>query len=201
MNVPSMIPTGTLPEPAMPTTTSSGGTTRRKSLFEIERDLFAVMTAFEDTLAGAETEEDRFEISEGMKDLIGEVVAAEQESIDSFGRSVKHIKAEIDFLKAEEKQVAARRRAIENRLERLRESIKDALVLHGKQKVKGHVHTIYTTVRTNLELTKPASELPEEYREQVVTFEPRKDEIKAALAEGVVIDGAVMKEKTSVTIR
>lgn len=130
--------------------------------------------AIEDTLAGIEGEID--------------------EKIDSLACIVKELNAEASAIREEEKTLAERRKAKENKAERLKDYIRQSMEASGKQKVetaRNRVRIGKPSVRvcvTSLPLLKsnPNFWKPYDYRESNLD----KAGIKSLLLEGNQIPGA-----------
>lgn len=111
---------------------------------------------------------------------------------------IKGLNAEAAAIKAEQDTLAARRKAAENKAERLREYLANCMTAAGKDKLK--------TARCSLSWRKTSAvgvydidALPENCRR--IKVEPDKTAIKAALAAGEDIPGATILESRSLQIR
>lgn len=81
---------------------------------------------------GWETAEEEKAIIEAMEALAGDI----EDKADGYARVLRNMTTDIEAIKAEEKRLYSRRVALENGVERLKASIKDAMTLLGKRRVE-----------------------------------------------------------------
>ena len=106
--------------------------------------------------------------------------------------------AEVDgYIKA----CQARKQSLTNAQDRMKKYIGEQLDRMKMEKYKGTVNTIYKRKSKSVELTVPDQDLPEEYREQRISYKADKKKIKDALEKGEDVPGARIAENFSWTIR
>lgn len=125
-----------------------------------------------------------------------------EEKAGNVAKFIKSMDAEIDVIKAEEKRLADRRKAVENKRDRVKKYIADQLQLMGIDKVK------LPTVTIALQNNPPALQIQDEslipasyltvIPEQLM---PDKAKIKDDLKSGVDIPGVVLTQGKSLRIR
>lgn len=115
--------------------------------------------------------------------------------LESIALSVKNIRAEAEAVKAEKLALAKRQARLENTADRLSEYLGGEL---------GGVN--FSTARVECGFRKTAvteivdaDKIPEEYLD--VKTSPNKTRIKAAIRAGIKVDGAVLTERSSLTIK
>ena len=97
-------------------------------------------------------------LSDTLEGLTGEI----EDKADNYARVIKQLDADTVALKAEIDRLSARKKTIENSIDRMKESLKQAMILCGKEKFKTSLFSF--TVAKNPEKVVLDSELiPEEY--------------------------------------
>ena len=177
-----------------------------KTMLQIQNEMYEMLTAFQDTLEGMEEPDEMIEFKAVMEPILVRLSAEEADKADNIAFAYKRAAAEVDFLKAEKKNIDNRIKSANNRLDRFRDYIRLCMVAGGEQKIKGHIHTLFLRKTESVELTEDFNG-EQQYHEnpqivkQVVTYSPDKKAIKEAIKAGISIDGAGIKETTSLTIR
>ncbi len=122
------------------------------------------------------------------------------DKLDSCQYIRKELESNAELLAAEIKRLQARKKALENRAERLRDLMCDSMVVSGETKLKGK-HSFSVGVRKALLIDENATPdfFNPDYVRTIKEFDKRK--ITEDLKNGVVIDGAKMVEKINFTIR
>jgi hypothetical protein len=131
-------------------------------------------------------------------EYLEELGVQEMEKIDAVGYAVRKRKAEIEFLKEEEKRIRDRRQSMEHRLDEFREYLSQILKREGITKIKGLKSTAYLRKTSSVEIT-DLGLLPSDFVETRIDFVPRKSLIRDALKEQEV-PGARMAERMSLVI-
>lgn len=128
-----------------------------------------------------------------------------EKKIEGVACWVKDLKAEAEALKNEISALTARKKASENKAERLKSWLADALSgeIFKTSKIRiSYTHNSRLNVPNEQELVEFLQTLEEP--EKFLRFsdpELRKDEIKKALKEGYEIPGAALEETESVVIK
>lgn len=138
--------------------------------------------------------------AEVLKKLFDEVESDLVDKLDSCEYVRKEIDSNISTLAAEIKRLQSRKKALENRAANLKSIMQETILVSGETKLKGK-HSF--SLGTRKILTIKESLTPEFFNKDYIRvskeFDKRK--ITADLKNGVVIDGAEMTEKVSLSIR
>lgn len=109
---------------------------------------------------------------------------------------IKDIKAECDSIKAEEKALAERRQAKERKAESLRKYLDEAL---AGQKFETPRCVVSFRKSQKVEIT-DFDKIPDDYL-RYKTPEPDKTAIKAAIKDGLTVEGCELVDSVSMTIK
>lgn len=96
-------------------------------LYELTGEYIQLMQMLEDASA-----EDEAEIMAAMEAVTDDI----EDKADAYARIMKNLLADVDALDVEEKRLKARRTALENRVDRLKSAIQNAMELTGTKKLK-----------------------------------------------------------------
>ena len=135
---------------------------------------------------------------ETVKDII-------KAQIDSKGTGIiaviRNEESDIESIKAEIKRLQDLKKNKENRIENLKKYTKECLEDANIKKVSTSLGNM--TVRKNPPAVDVLDEslIPNEYKKEVVEIKLDKKAILADLKEGVVVEGAVLKNSTSLMIK
>lgn len=80
--------------------------------------------------------------AELLADVLADTTADYEEKIENYAKVVKNLSADVDALKAEEKRLTTRRKALENNIDALKARMFDSMKATGKTKIKGSVFTV-----------------------------------------------------------
>ena len=119
------------------------------------------------------------------------------ENLLGLGCLTKNLDAEAEAIKTEEKNLAKRRKAIENRSEKIKEMLADNLE-EGK-KLSDSRCVLSWIKSTSVEVTVDPKFLPAEF--QRIKYEADKTKIKDYLKTGQEVDYAELVEKQNLNIR
>lgn len=162
------------------------------------------MTLYEiDNAILACVDQETGEIIDG--DVLTALQMEREKKIEGVACWVKDLKAETEALKNEISALTARKKASENKAERLKSWLADALSgeMFKTSKIRiSYTHNSRLNVSNERELVEFLQTLEEP--EKFLRFsdpELRKDEIKKALKEGYEIPGAALEETESVVIK
>ena len=144
------------------------------------------------------------ELPEGEQELameyLDQLALMEAEKVDGIGYAVRRRKSEIAFLQEEERRIRARRQAMESRLERFREYLRDTMRTNEVQNIKGAKTTMYLMRSESVDIYHQA-ELPEKFVVTKVEHCPDKAKIKEAIKAGTAVPGAQLQERTSLVVK
>jgi len=137
------------------------------------------------------TEEQLQELTE----LFESVNDSLEDKIEGTLKVIKHIQYDIEAFKAEEERLAKRRKSYEKSVERLKENIKNVMILTGQDKVKAGLFNVSLRNNPVTAHIYDETKLPKEY---LIEQKPKVDKraITAALKSGLEIDGAALGEQT-----
>jgi len=111
---------------------------------------------------------------------------------------IRNLEAEAEAIRAEEKRLAARRRALEGSVDRLKSYLKMNMETSGLDKIKSSLFTI--SIQNNPPSLKvDESLLPDDF--WIVERKPDTAKVKDALKSGATIDGAWLEQGRSLRIR
>jgi hypothetical protein len=122
-----------------------------------------------------------------------------EEKIDGCLFFIKNCKADAKKIDEEIKHLQAKKQALENKAERTREYV--AHCLQG-EKFKSVFNSAYYAKTVKVEVDEAMVKfLPDEFIKTTIKVEPKKTELKKALMDGAVINGAVLVENLSLTVK
>ena len=164
------------------------------NLYEIEKTLNEFMeTGFEKYV---DTETGEFD-EQGFKDDLGQLELTKDEKIENTGLFIKNLLADIIELKAEEKALAERRKAKENKAEYLKNIL--SVSLGGN---KFETAKIALTFRKSEQVKIVDEEkLPKDFLKEKVTVSADKTAIKKAIKAGQAVVGAELIEMQNLQIK
>lgn len=162
------------------------------TLNDIETEILNVLTAIDDADL---PEERRAELERAAVPYLEELVAQEKSKADAIAYLDRKTRHEIDFLKAEEERLRARRLVLEERRERFRGHVRDVMLRHGLKRLPGRESVLSVRRTERVEIDVPPQELPAEFVEMRLDYVPRKDALKEALRRGEETPGARLAER------
>ena len=122
--------------------------------------------------------------------------------LENYCKFIKNLESDIDGLKAEEKRLAAKKKTMENTIERAKKAMQWAMNAAGEKKVKGSLFTI--SIQKNPEKvvleTEDVNLIPSHY---VKYKEPEIDKakVKEDLKAGVELSFAHLEQSEGIRIR
>lgn len=162
------------------------------SLYEINKNYAELFDKFENE-----------EITQEELQETGNMLAVE---LQNKSRNIigyeKSIELAINAYKEEEKRIAERRKALENKLEKYKEYVKNNMEDMGLQKIETPLGVLSVCkVSASLEVY-DENLIPNEYKKEKVTISIDKNAIKEALKNGQDIQGVkLVDNKTSLRIK
>ena len=138
--------------------------------------------------------------TETLKQLFEEWEGNFIDKLDSCQYIRKELESNAELLATEIKRLQARKKALENRAERLRALMCDSMVISGETKLKGK-HSFSIGTRKSLFIDENATPefFNQEYVRTIKEFDKKK--ITEDLKAGATIEGAKMIEKINFSIR
>ena len=160
--------------------------------------IYEIPSTLRDLLDRLDADPDKGEVDGEALAAYAEYTTAAAEKLEGTACYCRELKAEAEAIKAEEERLAKRRKALENKSERLKAYMMPALEAMGG-KVKG--------VMVSLRISKTQSvtvfdidALPDAFKRVVTKVDPDKMAIKKALKSGERIPGASIEERQSVVV-
>lgn len=120
---------------------------------------------------------------------------------ENTAKLIKSIEGNINTLKEEEKRLAKKRRAMENKTNRIKDYLEMQLRVMEIDKVQGELFTV--ALQNNPPSVNFIDEnlIPEKYKEEVVTVKIPKKAILDDIKAGIEVPGTEMVQKKSLRIR
>lgn len=159
--------------------------------------LYNIVGAFPKLIDQEEmSEEDKKEVE---KELI-ELLQRKSQNLIGYTRNIE---LTIEAMKSEEKRISEQRKAMENKLEKFKEYVKECMEQNGFTKIETTLGTLSIAKNPISVEIYDEKQIPDEYKTKVVTVKVDKTAIKKALKEtGEIIPGAkIIDNKTSLRIK
>ena len=143
---------------------------------------------------------------EAIIDTLESIETMLEEKADNIACLIKNMTAEVEAIKTEEKNLAARRKVKENQIDRMKAFLSEALTRANMLKVE--------TARNKISFRKSESVKIEDeeafikwaskHADEYLTYKDptiNKTEIKKGLANGAEIEGAILETKNNIQIK
>jgi hypothetical protein len=144
---------------------------------------------------------DQEEMSEeDKKEVEKELLQRKSQNLIGYTRNIE---LTIEAMKSEEKRISEQRKAMENKLEKFKEYVKECMEQNGFTKIETTLGTLSIAKNPISVEIYDEKQIPDEYKTKVVTVKVDKTAIKKALKEtGEIIPGAkIIDNKTSLRIK
>lgn len=138
---------------------------------------------------------------ESLENALSEIEDNLEVKAENIAKLIKGIDGDIETLNVEEKRLANKRKALENKKANIKAYLENQLISIGKNKVKTPLFTI------NIQNNPPSvniideDKIPEQFKKTVTTTTVTKKELLDALKMGQVVEGAEIKQGKSLRIR
>ena len=168
------------------------------SLYDIDRKIAELIeNGYNEECIDAETGE----FLEGkVEELLSQYECDRELKIENIALYIKNLNAEAEAIKLEEKKLADRRKAKENKVARLEEYLANSLISNNETK--------FESARCSLSFRKSVKviiadekSLPVDYIKEKIEYTADKTKIKKDLQRGVEIAGATLEEKQNLQIK
>lgn len=160
--------------------------------------LYEIGTDFLKALDGLEVDEDTGEIKNF--DAVEALDAQFEDKAESVACYIKNLTAFAADLKAEEENLADRRKAVERRVDGVKKYLSSCLVAVGKDKVETAKARISFRKSVQVQIEDEKA-LPADFVTTTVTKSPDKTAIKKAIQGGQDVTGASLIEKRNIQIK
>jgi hypothetical protein len=121
-----------------------------------------------------------------------------QEKSVNYGYVIKEAENHISLIEAEIKRLQEMKKVQQNKVERLKETVLNAMNIYGIEKINSPFLIISIRKSESVEI---GEGLPMEYMMEKTTFTPDKTRIKNAIKAGENIVGATIKENQNLQIK
>lgn len=138
---------------------------------------------------------------EEIANVLDTLEGAIEEKAGNIALMIQNMDADIEAIKAEEDRLFGRRRALENRKNRLKLYLEENFVRSGLSKVRTATHTISLQNNPPSVNILDINLLPKEYQKHIDEWQPDKKLILESLKAGQAIPGAEIVQKSSIRIR
>lgn len=163
------------------------------NLYEINQALAERLTQLGELLENGETPS-QATIDE-LLDLKGDLT----DKLINYGKFIKNTQSDIDGLDSEIKRLTAKKRALQNRTDILKENMRVAMLANDIDKIDDPIMPIrLQNSPQSLQLSVPADQLPSAF--QNVEISVKTAPLKKALADGMKIHGATLVQHKHVRI-
>ena len=130
-----------------------------------------------------------------LENIDGEI----EDKADNYAYIIRTLEGQADTIKKEEERLAAKRRAITNRVKYLKVSLEEAMILLDKRKFKTDLNSFYIQKNRASVHIIDEDKIPEDYFK--IERKPIKADIEEALKQGLLTDCAELVQTESLRIR
>lgn len=163
------------------------------NLYEINQALAERLTQLGELLENGETP------SQSMIDELLDLKGDLTDKLINYGKFIKNTKSDIDSLDSEIKRLTAKKRALQNRTDILKENMCVAMLANDIDKIDDPIMPIrLQNSPKSLQLTISPDKLPPEF--QAIEISAKTQQIKNALKDGVKIHGAQLVQLKHIRI-
>ena len=163
------------------------------NLYEINQALAERLTQLGELLESGETP------SQSMIDELLDLKGDLTDKLINYGKFIKNTKSDIDSLDSEIKRLTAKKRALQNRTDILKENMCVAMLANDIDKIDDPIMPIrLQNSPQSLQLTISPDKLPSEF--QAIEISAKTQQIKNALKDGVKIHGAQLVQLKHIRI-
>lgn len=148
-----------------------------------------------DIYLNLESIDDEIDVSAALAEVDGEL----EDKLENIAKLIRNLEAEAKAYEDEEKRLKAQKQAAKNRIESLKRYVKGNLEAIGKDKVEAGIFKwSLQNGPGRVEIT-DETKIPDEYFVKVI--KPLRSEIKKAIEEGVITEGAEIVRDKSLRLR
>ena len=163
-------------------------------------NIYEINKAIEDILEdGFSVDEETGEILFDESDL-NALDAEISEKIENVACYIKNLTADISALKEEEKNLSARRKQKERKIDSLKGYINYAMELSGRKSLESPRCKVSFRKSSSVEVP-DINALDKDYITKTIEIKPNKVAIKEALKEGKTVEGAEIVERQNLQIK
>ena len=146
------------------------------TLYDLTDQMAALLAKMEELPPEDPEERELWETA--LNDTMAMLLEDFADKADDYGRVMKQLQADAEAVKTEKMRLAKRQQAIENNIDRMREAIKQSMLITGQKKIKTDLFSFGVWPRLALVIDKE-DEIPDDLLR--IKVEPDKAAIKAFL--------------------
>lgn len=138
---------------------------------------------------------------EGLEDTLESINDTIEVKAENYAKIIRNLEGNVNMLKAEVERLNSRKKSIEGNVDRLKENLKMAMIVTGKEKIKTGLFNI--TVANNPVTVNVIDEklIPEKYFKVEIIRKLDKLSLKDAIKNGEEIQGAELKQGKGLRIK
>lgn len=138
---------------------------------------------------------------EGLEDTLESINDTIEVKAENYAKIIRNLEGNVNMLKAEIERLNSRKKSIEGNVDRLKENLKQAMILTGKEKIKTGLFNI-TVANNPVALNVfDESKIPENFFTYETIKKMDKSAIKDLLKAGQVIEGAELTQGKGLRIK
>lgn len=165
------------------------------NLYEIKAEIAAAIESMFDTV-----NEETGEVDAGTAERLESLQAEKAEKLDGIGAYIKNLDSDIDGIDAEIKNLTERKKAKENKRDRLKEYVKPFIEEMENKKFESARVVFSLRSSESVNIT-DESAISAEYMKTKTETTPDKTAIKKAIKAGAVVSGAELITKSNLQIK
>lgn len=162
------------------------------NIYKISNDIQLIL----ETIENEETPVSDDVIADTIEGLEGEL----EYKVNDWCRAIRNIKYEIDNITAEGRRLNDIKKAKEKEVERMKAVLHNILTKLGYEKYRTSEYSLYGFKTDKLDIA-PIKYIPDEFKKERINYEPDKEKIKSALAEGKELSFAKFTSSLTVSDR
>lgn len=165
------------------------------NLYEIKAEIAAAIESMFDTV-----NEETGEVDAGTVERLESLQAEKAEKLDGIGAYIKNLDSDIEGIDAEIKNLTERKKAKENKRDRLKEYVKPFIEEMENKKFESARVAFSLRSSESVNIT-DESAISAEYMKTKTETTPDKTAIKKAIKAGAVVSGAELITKSNLQIK
>jgi hypothetical protein len=161
-----------------------------KSMYEISNEAMDIVSALE---------ENEGELNPAIESALRINQNELQEKAINYAYAIKTVSNDVDAISEEIKRLQALKKAKDNTIQRLKDTVVNAMQIYGLEKVE--TPTLKLSIRRSEAVEVDDNLLDRYYTTGKMTYTPDKTRIKDAIKKGESIQGVTLKENYSLQIK
>jgi hypothetical protein len=161
-----------------------------KSMYEISREAMDIVSALE---------ENEGELNPAIESVLRINQNELQEKAINYAYAIKTVSNDVDAISEEIKRLQALKKAKDNTIQRLKDTVVNALQIYGIEKVE--TPTLKLSIRRSEAVEVDENFDNDIYMVKKVTYTPDKTRLKDAIKRGESIQGVTLKENYNLQIK